>query len=225
MTEAQADHYKTLGVARDATPEQIKAAYRRKASAYHPDRGEPGEKEDRQQAMAAVNAANDVLSDPERRRHYDETGASERPLSPEEALQREAQADLAQLLRQILSDEHAGDPIRLAWERIAEGNDKGRSHIANLTAKVKRLTAKRELVRRKSGGENLVHAIIDGEVQQASRDLATVQRALEVGKAMGRILDDYEYTGVKAPPGGIDTRDPMPFDFFLGLPGAKRFRR
>jgi DnaJ-class molecular chaperone len=63
------DPYKTLGLSRDATPEQIRAAYRVLAKKYHPDLN-PGNAtaEDR---FKAVNAANDLLSDPEKRARFD----------------------------------------------------------------------------------------------------------------------------------------------------------
>lgn len=59
------DHYSTLGVARDASPDDIKRAYRKMASAHHPDKG--GDKAKFQQ----VQAAYDTLSDPGRRQQYD----------------------------------------------------------------------------------------------------------------------------------------------------------
>lgn len=58
--------YGTLGVDRTATPAEIKAAYRAKASEAHPDRG--GDHE----AMAALTVAYDVLGDEAKRASYDE---------------------------------------------------------------------------------------------------------------------------------------------------------
>jgi Tfp pilus assembly protein FimV len=63
------DHYKTLGVARDAPPEAVRAAYRRRAQKYHPDRYKGGG--DADATMARINRAYEVLSDPEHRIKYD----------------------------------------------------------------------------------------------------------------------------------------------------------
>jgi molecular chaperone DnaJ len=67
-----ADHYATLGVSRDATPEEIKKAYRRLAREHHPDANHSDpEAEER---FKAVGHAYAVLSDPEKRRMYDQFG-------------------------------------------------------------------------------------------------------------------------------------------------------
>lgn len=63
------DPYKTLGVARDASPEAIKAAYRKLARKHHPDLN-PG-KPEAEARFKAVSAANDLLSDPDKRARFD----------------------------------------------------------------------------------------------------------------------------------------------------------
>jgi molecular chaperone DnaJ len=63
------DYYKTLGVDRKATPEQIKKAYRKLARQYHPDRN-PDDKH-AEERFKEVSQANDVLGDPEKRKQYD----------------------------------------------------------------------------------------------------------------------------------------------------------
>src|SRR6266576_1838289 len=69
---AKEDFYKILGVKKDAKPDEIKKAYRRLASKYHPDVN-PGDKaaEDRFKQMSE---AFDVLSDPKKRKVYDRFG-------------------------------------------------------------------------------------------------------------------------------------------------------
>ena len=69
---AYIDYYKILGIKRDATQEEIKKAYRRLAKKFHPDlnKDDPQAKSRFQE----INEANEVLSDPEKRRRYDEYG-------------------------------------------------------------------------------------------------------------------------------------------------------
>ena len=62
------DHYKTLGVARDASNEEIKRAFRKLARKYHPDVASDPQSEAK---FKDVNEAYDVLKDPEKRAKYD----------------------------------------------------------------------------------------------------------------------------------------------------------
>ena len=63
------DPYKILGVPRDATDQQIRAAYRKLAKKHHPDLN-PGDKA-AEEAFKSASAANELLSDPEKRARYD----------------------------------------------------------------------------------------------------------------------------------------------------------
>ncbi len=66
------DYYEVLGVAKNATAEEIKKAYRKKAIQYHPDRN-PGDKEAEEKFKEAAEAY-DVLSDAGKRAKYDQFG-------------------------------------------------------------------------------------------------------------------------------------------------------
>lgn len=68
------DYYKILGVGRDATPEEIKKAYRKLAMKYHPDKS-PGDKHAEEMFKKASNAY-EVLSDAKKRKRYDQSGMS-----------------------------------------------------------------------------------------------------------------------------------------------------
>ena len=66
------DYYEVLGVAKDASAEDIKKAYRKKAIQYHPDKN-PGDKEAEEKFKEAAEAY-EVLSNPEKRQRYDQFG-------------------------------------------------------------------------------------------------------------------------------------------------------
>lgn len=69
---AKRDYYEVLGVSRNATPEEIKKAYRQMALKHHPDRN-PGDKEAEERFKEAAEAY-DVLSDAEKRGRYNQFG-------------------------------------------------------------------------------------------------------------------------------------------------------
>ena len=68
------DYYKILGVSKTATTDEIKKAYRKLAVKYHPDKNQGNKTAE--EKFKEANEANDVLSDPEKRKKYDEVGAN-----------------------------------------------------------------------------------------------------------------------------------------------------
>jgi curved DNA-binding protein len=83
------DFYETLGVSRDASPEELQRAYRKLARTYHPDvNKDPGAEE----RFKDISEAYDVLSDPDQRRRYDAFGPEFRQVPPDVDPQTWAQA-------------------------------------------------------------------------------------------------------------------------------------
>jgi curved DNA-binding protein len=68
------DYYSTLGVAKTATPKELKQAYRKLARKHHPDVN-PGDKS-AEGRFKEINEAYEVLGDPDKRKKYDELGAN-----------------------------------------------------------------------------------------------------------------------------------------------------
>ena len=69
---AKRDYYEVLGVDKNATADEIKKAYRKKAIQFHPDKN-PGNKEAEENFKEAAEAY-DVLSNPQKRQRYDQFG-------------------------------------------------------------------------------------------------------------------------------------------------------
>lgn len=182
--------YDILGVAKDATAAEIRAAYRRRASAAHPDRAH-GDAAD----MTALNQARDILLDPERRQQYDQTGSTQRRNTVED----EAFQILAELFTKVLAapgtDGRIVEFVTRATTELRETVLKDREVAL---AMQRRLRNKRKLVKSK-GPVNIVHGIIDAQVSAAHAKVGTCNHMLKVVSAALRMLRDYEDESV-APP-------------------------
>lgn len=70
------DYYEVLGVGKTATDDELKKAYRRLAKKYHPD-ANPDNKEEAEAKFKEVNEAYEVLSNPQKRKMYDQFGTAD----------------------------------------------------------------------------------------------------------------------------------------------------
>lgn len=68
------DYYKTLGVAKNASQEEIKSAYKKLAKQYHPDLNKAADASDK---FKEINEAAAVLGDPQKRQQYDQFGSAD----------------------------------------------------------------------------------------------------------------------------------------------------
>ncbi|MCE3222726.1 MAG: cbpA [Nitrospira sp.] len=74
MATAQRGYYDILGIARNASADDIKKAFRRRAREFHPDLHTGAKKTEMEKKFKELNEAHEVLSDPDKRKKYDQYG-------------------------------------------------------------------------------------------------------------------------------------------------------
>jgi len=118
------DPYATLGVARSASADEIRAAYRKLAKQHHPDLN-PGKKE-AEDTFKAISAAHALLSDPEQRARFDRgeidaTGAERAP--PQRPFYRDYAGQAAQGRYAAADEDDLDDILAMFRRRAARGAD------------------------------------------------------------------------------------------------------
>lgn len=179
------NHYEVLGVPKDADSDTIKAAYRAKASANHPDR-EGGSAE----VMAAVNRAYEILGDAERRARYDATGQETEPLTIEE----KAEAKLLDIFRGILDSEQAISQFGVvgsARQIMEKTLSDMASHRAKLEATRKRLAKLSGKVQVEGRPRNLVQMLLDQRIRDLGATLAKHDEEIKLAECIRDILNAY----------------------------------
>ncbi len=167
---ARIDFYRTLGVSRDASDEAIKKAYRKLVFQHHPDRNP-----DSTQAEAKIrelNAAYEVIGEPEKRQTYDRLNWGEEAVRDE-----------------------AADPAVILDEMEQKLFDEGRKEVfAALMKDVKRIKAELSLIRERTvadqGYDTFKETIIQERASEVMEELVTAemegrkQRLVEVATEM-----------------------------------------
>jgi DnaJ-class molecular chaperone len=92
MATTQRDYYHILGLPKSASADDIKKAYRRLARQYHPDMHSGAKKSEMEKRFKEVNTAHEVLSDPDKRKKYDQYGTNWEQAEAYEQARRQAGA-------------------------------------------------------------------------------------------------------------------------------------
>lgn len=176
-------HYDTLGVAPDATPDQIKQAKRRAAQKAHPDKGGSDAE------MAAVNKAYEVLSNAETREHYDQTG--EDPSAPVDG----GSMVLMQLFEKAI-EECDGDVMAFCHKHLDRALADLKGDEAETRRVIRKLTKKRDRLKVRDDRPNIFASLIDHKLAEQEAHLRSIDRGRANAEAAKEHLAAYESTYV-----------------------------
>jgi curved DNA-binding protein CbpA len=182
-------HYDTLGVLKSATTEQIKRAFRKRASKAHPDKG--GDSAD----MAAVNAAWACLGNPQKRLTYDQTGQDE-ALGPD--AETRGKGLFMELMDRALASGSAVGLLRKVRDDLQKLRGAVSVNMQQAKIGIRRLESSRDAVRKKkkkkptAAEANLYQLLIDARISVAEHQIAACsERLADVEEAL-KFLDEYE---------------------------------
>jgi DnaJ family protein C protein 9 len=116
------DPYEVLGLERTASPDEVKSAYRKAALKTHPDKAPDDKKDEAKEKFQQVAFAYAVLSDPARRKRYDETGSTSEAVVDSEGF------SWSDFYREQFRDAISEDAIRQFAEKY-KGSDEERADV------------------------------------------------------------------------------------------------
>lgn len=177
------DPYEALGVPRDATPEQIRSAHRRKAMANHSDRGGSDA------VMAMINRARDVLIDPERRARFDRTGQAEKIQSGEAKAREVIMSLLLQALEDAPDDALIIASVRVNIEEQATELDLQARKVTKTIAKIERHS--KRFKRPKASEGDFVSTAIAKRLQLRRAELERIDRDRAAAAIALKLLEGY----------------------------------
>lgn len=182
---AKQNHYDVLGVPPDADDTTIKKAWKKRISATHPDR-EGGDAEE----AAAVNTAYEVLSNPARRKAFDE-GKDDQPVVDQ------LTAFIMTHFIAVVAGDVAGGKnwIAKTRERIQAEGRKADLNEIELKRQVRGFERSIKYLVFKGKGNPLLINVIENRIETLKKGLETVKEDRELVASAIRFLEDYDWAG------------------------------
>ena len=185
--------YELLGVGRDASPEDIKAAYRRAAMEHHPDRNpdDPGANE----RFQAVQRAYETLSDPDKRAYYDQHGDAPGPqMDPESALREDAISIFMEAMNQSGPQPAQRDIVQL-MEGVVMGKQMTiRQSLQQTESMIARLEKVSGRIHRKEGaGPNVLASFLEQDIAGKRQQCQRFRDMLEHGERLMEYIRTYTF--------------------------------
>lgn len=189
----QSDHYENLGVSKDASQDEIKKAYRKKASKTHPDKGGSDSE------FAKISGSYRVLSDPEKRKEYDAFGIDSEMTDKEKSAIRHLKDMFTISLKEMVSSSsmfgHAQQStiVKSTVRKIREQIKTTKENIKATETVSTEMQKRKGIVKRITQGTNIFHGILDemsGEADKANLGFKNQLEMLELALEMALEYSD-----------------------------------
>ena len=178
--------YDELELPKNCTSEEIKQKYRILAQLHHPDKGgDP-------QRFKRIKVAYEILSDPEKRAHYDSTGEHPDEVSIDTEVFNRISVMVTQYIHQI-NPEH-DDLILIMKIDIRKAYDNTTNVIAEYNTLIQKLNIISNRIKLKKEGENLLKFFVEKRITQCQTELIHCQKLLLVFNKMLEVLEGYHYS-------------------------------
>ena len=176
--------YEILEVEPSASEDQIKKAYRKKAQAVHPDKG--GDTEEFQD----VSKAYEILSNAEKREHFDKTGEEFRDEIKEEVI-----GALVHIVMSIIDNNDARyiDVIAIARKSVEEQQNRHQISKKQLEKQITSLENTASRITIVEGKENILRLAILSNIANLETQIAAIDKVNQIGVRILEMLSDYTY--------------------------------
>lgn len=187
------DLYEILGVRRNATADTIKKAYRKRSRDHHPDRGGDAD------AFRALQTAYEVLSDPVRRKTYDETGAFDPNAGVDHDLPVVIQflhnglMEVLQNYEQMRVEPEKRDLIKDMIDRFREGQKTRADAMKNFRRGQTVLDRVIKRLKVKEGEANLLADVARSKRAELEKVIVTTAAEIEYMTKAIKILENHEF--------------------------------
>lgn len=174
------NHYQTLGVDKIASQDEIKRAYRMLAQKLHPDKPD-GDIEQFQR----VQKAYEVLSDPDRRANYDQTGNDSSPNYEQIAYSR-----TAQLFAEIIESDKKGDLIDIAVKLVHAAIEQSKIKITMSESGIKK--QEKKLNRISSKGENIFSDVLSAKINSLRETIELHTEEIKIFELVLSLIQNHK---------------------------------
>ena len=179
-------HYETIGVHETATSEEIKKAYRERSKELHPYANDGNDK-----GFAKLAKAYEVLSDPERRKKYDETGIDTENNEAEQVNSIMAGLTLAFLEHApSVKTESLTDFVK---KQVKEQLGNAKSAVTKLEKEIDRAENAKNRIVRKELGHNLILSVFENKISEARTNIVRHNEAVLLFDKVLEEIESYSY--------------------------------